>query len=34
MKYISYLQGGGTTPQSVSTQISKDEIAEIITAAL
>lgn len=34
MKYISYLQGGGTTPQSASTQISKDEIAEIITAAL
>jgi hypothetical protein len=34
MNYTSYLQGGGTTPQSASPQISKDEIAEIITAAL
>lgn len=34
MNYTSYLQGGGATPQSASSQISKDQIAEIITAAL
>lgn len=34
MNYASYLQGGGAAPQNAAPQVSKEDIAEIITAAL
>lgn len=34
MNYASYLEGGGAAPQNAAPQVSKEDIAEIITAAL
>lgn len=34
MNYTSYLAGGGAAPQNAAPQVSKEDIAEIITAAL
>lgn len=34
MNYASYLEGGGAAPQNAAPQVSKEDIAEVITAAL